>query len=209
MLRYYPSSKILANQNTDGFEYQIDGVPYRGKYYKTYDGKIFSGPNPQVGPSKPLKPINRYSGFPTSKITINEDIDNISAREGIDPNTIGRPRLKPTSYFPQPIESDYKRGYLIRYFTKKENETIITEISEQEYNEIVNGKAPYDIRRYQTQKILWKITGPLNSQRQSQYNVIPGIIDTNKRLTETANKTFLGIVDFIGGDYAKFSRLTV
>lgn len=209
MLRYYPSSKILANQNTNGFEYQIDGIPYRGKYYKTYDGKVFSGPNPQVGPSKPLKPIKIYSGFPTSKIRPNEDIDNIAARERIDPNTIARPRLKPTSYYPKPIESDYKRGYLIRYFTKKENETIIIEISEQEYNQIVNGTTPYDIRLYQTTKILWKITGPLNSQRQSQYNVIPGIIDTNKRLTESANKTFLGIVDFIGGDYAKFSKLTV
>jgi len=115
---------------------------------------------------------------------------------------------KPVSFYPQPIESDYKRGYLIRYFTKKINDTFVIEISEDEYNNIVNGTTDYDIRIYQTQKILWKITGPLNSQRQSQYNIIPGIIDTNKRLTETANKTFLGIVDYIGGDYTKYAKPT-
>jgi hypothetical protein len=42
----------------------------------------------------------------------------------------------------------------------------------------------------------------------SQYDVRAGIIDTNKRLVENANKTFLGIKDFIGDDYAKFSRPT-
>lgn len=206
MLRYYPASKVITNLNTSGTQYLLNGKPYSGKYYITFDGKAFSGPSPQVGPSNPLKLIKINSGFSNLELKINKNTNNITET---GPNTIGRPGLKPVSYYPQPIESDYKRGYLIRYFTKKENETIIIEISEQEYNQIVNGTAPYDIRLYQTTKILWKITGPLNSQRQSQYNVIPGIIDTNKRLTETANKTFLGIVDFIGGEYTKFSKLTV
>lgn len=208
MVRYYPSSKILANQNTNGTEYSVNGKPYRGKYYKTYDGKFFSGANPQVGPSEPLTPINRYSGFPTSNIVLNQDSDDLATRNAVQSDLIVRSKGRPTSFYPQPNSDDYKRGYLIRYFTKKENSTSIIEISEEEYNNIVNGTTDYDIRIYQTQKILWKITGPLNSQRQSQYNVIPGIIDTNKRLTETANKTFLGIVDFIGGDYTKFARPT-
>jgi len=73
----------------------------------------------------------------------------------------------------------------------------------------VNGTADFDITIYQTTTILWKLTGPLKSTRQSQYNIIPGIIDTNQRLTESANINFLGMVDFIGGDYAKFARPTL
>ncbi len=122
------------------------------------------------------------------------------------------PRIpgQPNSYYPQPTEQDYRKGYLIRYFTKKENERgFVTEISQDEYNSIVNGTADYDISIYQTTTILWKLTGPLNTTRQSQYNIIPGIIDTNKRLTESANKTFLGIVDFINADYSKFARPTL
>jgi hypothetical protein len=61
---------------------------------------------------------------------------------------------------------------------------------------------------WQEIELFWKLTGPLNQKRVSQYDVRAGIIDTNKRLVENANKTFLGIKDFIGDDYAKFSRPT-
>jgi hypothetical protein len=209
MLRYYPSSKVVTNLTTSGKEFVgQDGSPYSGKYYLTYDGKAFSGPSPEVGPSNPL---NRIPSYPTAPglnaLTLTEkQKKNLAVKTGI---SLSRIQGKPVSYYPQPVASDYKKGYVIRYFTKRENEKgFITEISENEYNSIVNGTADYDISIYQTTKILWKLTGPLRNQRQSQYNVIPGIIDTNQRLTETANKTFLGIVDFIGGDYAKFARPT-
>jgi len=61
---------------------------------------------------------------------------------------------------------------------------------------------------YQTGQILWKLTGPLNSVRLSQYDTRSGIVDTNRRLTENLNKTFLGITDFIGEDYTKWARPT-
>lgn len=205
MLRYYPISKVITNQSTSGNQYSLKGVPYSGKYYITFDGKVFSGPSPEVGPSEPLTKNPNYSSAPIlSTISLSQQqIDNLADATGVKTNRISG---KPNSYYPQPVESDYRKGYLIRYFTKKENEIgLITEISQEEYNSIVNGTADYDISIYKTCKILWKITGPLNSQRKSQYNVIPGIIDTNKRLTEEANKTFLGIVDYIGGDYTKFS----
>lgn len=206
MIRYYPASRIIPNQNTNGNQYALNGQPYTGKYYTTYDGKVFSGANPQVGPSDRLFPINTYAGFPTSKIIPNQILDD-EAPEVIQESRLGN--YAPIPFYPKPNPSDYSRGYIIRYFTKKENQKgFVIEISEEEYNSIVNGTATYDISIYQTTKILWKITGPLRNQRKSQYNTIPGIIDTNQRLTETANKTFLGILDFIGGDYTKFARPT-
>jgi len=208
MLRYYPASKVLTNQKAGNREFiNKKGEIYNGKYYLTFDGKAFSGPSPEVGPSEPLKKISEYPSSPILRsLNITEQQKKeLAIKTNVSPN---RALGKPVSYYPQPIESDYKRGYIIRYFTKKNNDTFVIEISEEEYNNIVDGTANYDIKIYQTQKILWKITGPLNSQRQSQYNVIPGIIDTNKRLVETANKTFLGILDYIGGDYAKFARPT-
>lgn len=208
MLRYYPTSKVLTNQKASSGEFlNSKGEIYTGKYYMTFDGKAFSGPSPQAGPSEPLQKINKYPSSPIlNSLNISEkQKEELAKKTNIKTNRIPG---KPNSYYPKPNSDDYKRGYLIRYFTKKQDETSIIEISEEEYNNIVNGTTDYDIRIYQTQKILWKITGPLNAQRQSQYNVIPGIIDTNKRLVETANKTFLGILDFIGGDYIKFARPT-
>ena len=208
MLRYYPSFKIITNLNSIGQEFLLNDKPYVGKYYLTYDGRAFSGPSPEVGPSNLLTKTTAVESAPGLDAL---NLSNASKKELANKtNVINRVSGKPNAYYPQPTDQDYKKGYVIRYFTKKENEKgFVTEISQDEYNTIINGTADYDITIYQTTTILWKLTGPLNSTRISQYNVIPGIIDTNKRLTESANKTFLGIVDFINGEYAKFSRPTL
>lgn len=209
MLRYYPTYATINNLNSGGGQFLLNGQPYSGKYYKTIDGEFYSGPNPETGPNEKLIPIKTYQGVPGLN-TINVTF-NTQQELAIKTNVVStRIPGKPNSFYPQPLEEDYKKGYLIRYFTKKENEPgFIVEISRDEYNSIVNGTADYDIRLYQVITILWKLTGPLKNTRMSQYNVIPGIIDTNQRLTETANKTFLGIVEFIGGDYVKFARPTM
>lgn len=213
MVRYYPASKVLANQTTSGEEFTLNGQPYKGKYYATYDGKYYSGPNPQTGPNERLEKqvvlLSETSLNPVNVLDIsNRESQKLKTSEAplVNGNRIPG---KPNSYYPQPLESDYRRGFIMRYFTKKENERgFITEISQQEYNSIINGTADYDVSIYQAEKIMWKITGPLRSQRKSQYNIIPGIVDTNQRLTESLNKTFLGILEFIGGEYSKFARPT-
>ena len=209
MLRYYPSFSIIPNQNAQAGQFTLNGVPYSGKYYQTIDGEFFTGPNPQVGPSEKLEKVLNFVTAPGLNNLNIPDRNKIDLAIRSNLSTVRIPG-KPNTYYPQPTDDDYKKGYVIRYFTKKENERgFITEINEAEYNSIVNGTADYDISLYQTTKILWKLTGPLNNTRTSQYNVIPGIIDTNKRLTESANKNFLGIVEWIGGDYAKYARPTL
>jgi hypothetical protein len=204
-VRYYPTSKIISNLVANGAEFlDKNGNIYSGKYYKTYDGFQFSGPNPDVGPSEPLR---KNPDFYTMPALGNSTLANFQKTALMVQSN--RNSGKPNSFYPQPTEADYKRGYVIRYFTKRENQAgFVIEISQQEYSSIVNGTANYDISMYQVTKILWKITGPLNSQRQSQYNVIPGILETNQRLVESANKTFFGITDYIAGEYSKYARPT-
>lgn len=214
MLRYYPSFAIRPNLNTAGGEFLLNGEPYSGRYYETYDGRAFTGSTPEIGSNEPLERIQTYLSAPALLNTnlSTKSIRDLASKTGVVPSTSTSTRIpgQPNAYYPQPTDQDYKKGYITRYFTKKENERgFITEISQDEYNSIVNGTADYDISIYQTTTILWKLTGPLKSKRESQYNVIPGIIDTNQRLTESANRTFLGIVDFIGGDYSKFARPTL
>jgi hypothetical protein len=209
MIRYYPSFRIIENLNTSGKEFTLEGEPYSGKYYETFDGRFFTGANPQTGPSQEIFKVPQYQSTPgLDNLVISTELKNrLAQNTRVQPNRLPG---SPTSFYPQPTEEDYRKGYVVRYFTKKENEKgYIIEISEDEYNAIVNGTTDYDIRLYQVTKILWKLTGPLKSTRQSQYNIIPGIIDTNQRLTEAANKNFLGIVEFIGGDYTKFARPTM
>lgn len=217
-LRYYPLFRIIKNQNTSGEDFILEGLPYVGKYYITYDGKAYTGPDPITGPNQLLTRVQQSESIPiTTNQNIPYQLKKSFERNIATPNVSANPQQKkvtqnktygaPTPYYPFPIESDYQKGYIIRYFTKKENSLgYIIEISEEEYNSILNGTANYDISIYQTTNILWKLTGPLNTIRLSQYDIRAGIIDTNKRLVEKASETFLGLVDFIGGDYTKWSR---
>lgn len=208
MLKYYPSFRVKTNQKTTGNRLLLNGVPYSGDYYQTYDNKFFSGPDPIVGPSEELKPYENYgnsdylntSSLPTSVKNQFLKQTNVTKTEATEP----------TSYYPKPTEEDYTRGYFIRYFIKKINSKgFVIEISEDEYNNFNNGTVRYDVSFYLVTQIFWKITGTLNTKRYSQYDIRLGIIDVNKKNTEEAGKKFLGLIEFIGGEYAKFSRPTL
>ena len=204
-IRYYPSFKIKTNQITKGNEFLADGVPYTGLYYTTYRGASFSGPNPIVGPNKPLEPSPSYNANVQSvngTQAFTKKIASVTKLSKTKPKT-------PVSYFPNPIQSDYDLGYINRYFVKQVNNNgYITEISPMEYIDISNGAVGYDVSMLQTCTIAWKLTGPLNSTRISQYDTRAGIIDTNKRLVEKANPNFFGLIEFIGGNYSKFAKPT-
>lgn len=215
-IRYYPASKINPNQNTTGGDYMLNGLPYVGKFYTTYDGQAFSGPDNITGPNERLTPVLSN----TTAVAFNNNAIPPAVQSAIVAASPSKKTTNPTAtsnanfngpvpYYPYPIQDDYTRGYIIRYFTKKVNNSgYVIEISPDEYSGIVNGTAPYDVSIYQTAKIMWKLTGPLNSIRISQYDVRSGIIDVNRRLTETTNQTFLGITDFIGGKYDKWAKPT-
>lgn len=207
-IRYYPSSKIKVNQKALPGQFLLNGLSYTGSYYSTYDGKFFTGANPILGTNQQLTEVSEYVNRDfTSTLSVPQSVvDKLNENVRVSKKVV---RSQPISYFPVPIESDYSKGYLNRYFVKKANERgYVIEISEQEFESIRNGTATYDVSFYQTTSILWKLTGPLNNKRVSQYDTRAGIIDTNKRLVETTNKTFVGIKEFIGEDYAKFARPT-
>lgn len=213
MLRYYPSFRVKTGLMTNGSQYKTkNGEPYRGKYYMTYDGRVFTGDNPVIGPNEELFSLS----IATESALLNgdENLSNsvkkqIAEKTGVNLKKGQAKRGAPIPYFPIPTEFDYKKGYIMRSFIKKVNDVgFITEISPEEYDNFQNGTVDYDVSFYLTYQIMWKLTGPLNNVRLGQYETRAGIIDTNKRLVETANKTFLGITDFIGGDYTKFARPT-
>jgi hypothetical protein len=212
MLRYYPSFRIKTDLITNGSEYKTSSGPYKGKYYMTYDGRKFTGPNPIVGPNEELfTNVQQTESIFLNNSNLPEKVKSeISQKTGVGLRKVQAKRGAPTPYFPIPTEFDYKKGYIMRSFIKKVNDLgFVTEISDEEYDNFQNGTVDYDVSYYLTYQIMWKLTGPLNSTRVGQYDVRAGIIDTNKRLVENANKTFLGITDFIGGDYTKFAKPTL
>lgn len=209
-LRYYPISKVKTDLISNGIHITLNGIPYKGKYYETYDGKIFSGPNPIIGQNEEL---TKVSEIKTTQLASSLVGSKYAAKQ-LETSTIGMQKnlsaaTQPVSYFPYPLDQDYKRGYINRYFIKKINSKgYVTEISPSEYGLFSEGQVNYDVSMYLVTSIAWKLTGPLNTRRLSQYDVRAGIVDTNKRLVESANVTFIGLKDFIGEDYAKWAKPT-
>lgn len=257
-IRYYPSFAVKINLISRG-NFSLDGKPYTGYYYETFDGKYFSGNNPVTGTNKRLFPVttsevmgdmnpvknkikyskgnefllrgqpysgpyqyNRETGnyvIPQSLSGESEEVvltptgAPINDSAGKDPLLILGSRKnyqlakEPTPYYPIPLEEDYQKGYILRYFIKKINERgYVVEISPEEFSAFSNGSVKYDVSLYQAEKVFWKITGSEKTVRLSQYDIREGVEDTNKRLIEKLQLTFVGIKEFINGEYKKFYR---
>lgn len=206
-IRYYPASRIKPNLYTRGNEYILpNGKPYTGRYYLTYDGKAFVGINPVLGTNELLspKPANQNIAAPSNIYTLATSQNQV--RYAV-PSELELKELTP--YYPIPTESDYNRGYFTRYFAKYvTGPQFIVEISQGDYANISNGNVSPTILSYEITEMLWQLTGPKNDTRISQYQIKGGVFDTNKRVTEGKEKTFRGIISYIGGDYTKFARLT-
>lgn len=211
MIKYFPKNKITVNLYTKGDEFSINGKPYIGAYYKTFNGKAYAGRNPVIGTSQELIPINIKS--------VESNSTGITNRSGILYNDktdkyIKNPNIKnlqtyqiPPQYYPQPSDSDYAKGYIMRYFAKKRNDIgYVIEISKDTYLSLQSNNSEYDYITYQAIDLFWQITGPLKDTRENKQYKIAGIIDTNKRLVESKDKTFRGLIEYIEGKYDKYAK---
>ena len=209
-LRYYPLSRIIPNLYTRGNQFVLpNGKPYTGRYYTLYDGSSYVGANPVVGTNELLTPMSTVS----DTITAPTNVTNYIVAQ-----TQGQTRNLPESdttltelfpYYPIPIPSDYQQGYFMRYFAKNvTGPQYVIEISQSDFVQLQNGKVSPNVLGYESTSMLWQLTGPLNDKRVSQYQIQGGIYDTNKRVTEAKQKGFNGIVEFIGGEYTKFAKIT-
>ena len=216
-LKYYPLSRIKTNLYTRGDQFILsNGAPYTGRYYTTYTGESFTGSNPVLGTSEPLLPValrrtrlEFSTKYPTSITSDNNSAAYSLATRQVELSNEEDSLAELKPYYPAPGEDDYQRGYFTRYFAKNvSGPGYIFEISRKAWSMIQNGEIPDNVLAYETADILWQLTGPLNNKRISQYQVQGGVYDTNKRVTEAEAKTFRGLVEFIGGDYTKFARIT-
>lgn len=209
-LKYYPLSRIIPNLYTRGNQFVLpNGKPYVGRYYTLYDGTSYVGANPTVGTNEQLTPISNVA----STVTAPANVTNY-----ITAQTQGQTKNLPESdtvltellpYHPIAIPSDYQQGYFMRYFAKNvSGPQYIIEISQADFAQLQNGKVSPNVLGYEYMSMLWQLTGPLRDKRISQYQIQGGVYDTNKRVTESHQKGFNGIVEYIGGDYTKFAKIT-
>lgn len=219
-MKYYPLNRVKTNQKTNGERFTLNGTPYKGPYYATYDGNYFTGPNPVQGPSQRLVEQQDPSlgGTASTPVPNYKNLENKQASKlparltnlGVALNEdLKSPFQAPKPYYPKPTEDDYARKSFMRYFAKKRGQAgFVIEVDKATHDSLKNTDSIYDYVNYESISTLWQLVGPLHDDRTNKQYKIAGIIDTNERLINAKEPSFPGLKAFIGGDYAKFAKPT-
>jgi hypothetical protein len=202
---YYPKSRIIENQTANPGQFKTaDGKDYTGPYYTTFDGKSFTGANPYALNSVPLTKL------PTEKTNTTQTgtLEGL-AYNSIKPSNIQAQLVDPTPITPIPTEEDYKKGKITRYFARQRNGTTfkIMEISQQTYTNLTTNKNGSNYALWKAISIFWQISGPLHNERINNITTRAGIIDTNQRIVDQAEKSFIGIKQYLS-DLQQFAKVS-
>ena len=202
---YYPKSRIIENQTANPGQFKTaDGKDYTGPYYTTFDGKSFTGTNPYALNSVSLTTLPTEE-IDTAKTLTLESITYNS----IKPSNIQAQLIDPTPITPIPTEADYKAGKITRYFARQRNGTTfkIIEISQQTYTDLTTNKNGSNYALWKATSLFWQISGPLRNERINNITTRAGIIDTNQRIVDQAEKNFIGIKQYLS-DLQQFAKIS-
>jgi len=204
---YYPKSQIVINLYTNGQEYVLKSTNanYIGNYWKTSDGKFFTGKTPDDINIQEL--ISFSATLPTNNLdTLNTSTQTPEASELFIDSPIALEYSKinsefstskflPLSFNPQPTQDDYNLGEFTRYFCKKTNEIIYTEINKDTYDKLLGQEPTYLWQLYTPFKYQWVISG----DKETVYK-------TNEQITRYMITKFKFPVfnKFLREDYLKF-----
>jgi hypothetical protein len=211
---YIPKNKIKTDQYTRGGEYQslITGNEYVGSYWLMYNGKIFSGVDPNDTPQEELVPFRKSTIEPIieegndvqeyaynwNKETVPGQYQNmelVSTYNAIRAIDMSKVTFLPQEFYPTPTDEDYKLGKFTRYFCVKVNEPIFTEISQVEYDKFNNQDPNYDWITYSIFVLDWVITGNEEDVEQTNFNQI-------QLVEERLGKK--GLAQYLMGNYIQY-----
>ena len=194
---YYPESKILSNQSTDGTELVYLGTnqPYEGAYHILANGKIFTGKNPRDGQLSRLEYSNNikfledvadFSCLGPTEIPKDTKYDLVRQRQNIK---------SPMSELIEPKYSEPVVSYpsFKRYFLRRTNNVIFTEVSRLDFNAIKIKDPKYNFGIYIPFELPWTTSGA-------------NIAEINQKITLLTEKRFkvYGLSKYIT-NYTEFS----
>jgi hypothetical protein len=198
---YYPKSRIIENRQANQGEFILpDGKEYTGPYYTTFDNQSFTGANPFTVNSRPLIP--RISSNNEGSIIQNESLEIFDTL-----NPLNLSLIDPTPSTPTPTAEDYQKGKITRYFARQRNGTQfrVMEISKDTFDALNNRSKGLNTSLWKTTSIFWQISGPERTQVVNGIRRQAGIIDTNQRVIEQAEKNFIGLKQYLT-DLKQFAR---
>ena len=181
---YYPKSKIKTNLYTNGYElvYRSNLANYVGFYYKTYNGKYFSGKSNDDITSKELIDVTTLINSST-EYTTSREFDNINTTvNAIGYSEMNLPRLSklPIFIYPKTTQEDYKNGRFERYFVKKSNELDFTEIDKLQFERFLGKDPQYSWQFYIPFSMTWLISGDKDKVKETNFKIASQVQTNNQ-----------------------------
>ena len=176
---YYPLSQITSNLYTNGEEliYKSSNSSYSGYYWKSSDGKYFTGKTPQ---DTPIEELILLSNVVDDGTNVNNTLNIISyyddsSTETADYLNLKKPNSPPSPPYSSPTfptQKNYQIGEMRRYFCKKTNEIIYLEINIDTYNKLVNQDSKILYSLYRPFNIPWKLIGDKTQTYITNKNIV-------------------------------------
>jgi hypothetical protein len=201
---YIPKSRILTNQYTSDNKLQYKSTKefYVGFYYKTFDGKYYTGKTQNDPPNDELVKVENTETtynqtLPQNEIaftdapTIFNSLETPGYNEGMvvdyanlqDINLDQSTRkFLPYQHYPKPTEDDYNLGSFVRYFCVKINQPIYLELNKKIYEALVKQDSSYLWEPYNPFQIQWTLTGNKNFVEETNNNIVLLQEKRNKRI---------------------------
>ena len=214
-MAYYPKSQVKTNLYTSGDEYSLTQTPdassnltqtpYIGPYYKTSDGKVYTGENPRDPKTSLLYPILLNTGtntLPTKTEIRIEDTPQLTEEINISVQYTQIPsansfkkRSIPSFYLTLPTEQDKQNSYFTRYFCKKNNELKYLEISKSTYNQLISQDQSIAYDLYSGVSLQWVIKGEISQVQSINLGNVNRIISQNQ---------WLGFSQYFKSNFGKY-----
>jgi hypothetical protein len=216
---YVPKSRIVTNLYTNTKELVLKDTQeyYTGFYYKTFNGKYYTGKTPNDPPNdelvkvedtavtfEPNQPQNEiaYGDFPTifdSLDTPGYDSSMVvkyALLQGVNLNESTR-KFLPSQFFSNPTAEDYTLGSFTRYFCVKINQPTYLELNEKDFKALTNQDNKYLWEPYLPFSTQWTLVGNEREVFNTNRNIV---LLTERRLK------IRGLGMFLKENYLKFYK---
>lgn len=127
---YIPKSRIESNLFSSGdLVVASTGEVYYGPYFKTSQGTLYSGKEPNDGQNILLEESPEESSDYPGVIDYRFTPSNSTYSNLVNASRDSRPQL-PIPFTPQPTQENYQTGEITRFFAKKLNENVYYEVED-------------------------------------------------------------------------------
>ena len=209
MAFYYPKSQVKTNLYTNGGELIVYSTKeeYKGYYFETSTGKKYAGKAPNNRSSILLVPFEDTNEPELTSETVQEAIIFRPNFDSSDPmlsenslvmndqyhnltsgKNLTKSRFLPVPCYSVPTEEELKIGSYFRYFAKKTNEYIYTEISKSDYKKFKKLDPTVAFELYECIELPWNLTKSTLTNRIT-------VIEAQKDLR------WFGFVNYFNNDF--------